>query len=124
MEKTIWIGSLSGSNRKSKTCTEPRRSIQNPNWLGLFAIVIAFVGLTSVAEAQQLKKIPRIGVLVASSAAAASRRIKALQQGLRDLGYVDGSNIKIEYRYAEGKSDQLAPRATELVGLNVDIILA
>src|SRR5207248_1553536 len=76
------------------------------------------------AEAQQSKKIPRIGVLVASSAAAASRRTKAFQQGLRDLGYIDGSNIKIEYRYAEGKSDQLAPRAAELVGLNVEIILA
>jgi putative tryptophan/tyrosine transport system substrate-binding protein len=124
MEKTIWIGSLSGPNRKSKTCTEPRRSIQNPKWLGLFAIVIAFVGLTSVAEAQQPTKIPRIGVLSASSPSAASRRIKAFQQGLRELGYIDGTNIKIEYRYAQGKSDQLAPRAAELVELKVDIILA
>jgi putative ABC transport system substrate-binding protein len=89
-----------------------------------FALCAMLFALSFSVKAQQPKKIPRIGVLVASSAAAASRRIKALQQGLRDLGYVDGSNIKIEYRYAEGKSDQLAPRATELVGLNVDIILA
>src|SRR5262245_7419827 len=89
----------------------------------VYALPALILVTIQFAEAQQPKKIPRIGVLSASSPSAASRRIKAFQQGLRDLGYIDGTNIKIEYRYAEGKSDQLAPRAAELVEL-VDIILA
>jgi putative tryptophan/tyrosine transport system substrate-binding protein len=123
MEKTIWIGSLSGPNRKSKTCTEPRRSIQNPKWLGLFAIVIAFVGLTSVAEAQQPKKLPRIGYLTAASAEAQSSRTDAFRQGLRDLGYVEGKNIVIEYRHAEGNPDRLPELAADLVRLKVDVFV-
>ena len=75
MEKTIWIGSLSGPNRKSKTCAEPfdfaqdklRRSIQNPKWAGLFAIVVALTVCGARAEAQQPTKVPRIGVLAAIS---------------------------------------------------------
>src|SRR5215472_11201559 len=109
----------------NSSCSDNRKSaIQNPKWLGLLIVALALVATRAAAQAQQAKKIPRIGVLVASSASAASQRIKALQQGLRDLGYIDGSNIKIEYRYAEGKSDRLAPLAAGLVGLNVDIILA
>src|SRR4029077_8191540 len=123
MEKTIWIGSLSGPNRKSKTCTEPRRSIQNPKWLGLFAIVIAFVGLTSVAEAQQAKKLPRIGYLSNTDPATESTLSEAIRLALRELGYIEGQNIATEYRYAEGKLDRLPELAAELVRLKVDTIL-
>jgi len=58
-------------------------------------------------EAQQAKKVPRIGYLTIESPSAFSTRAEAFRQGLRELGYVDGKNIVIEYRYAEGKLDRL-----------------
>ena len=67
-------------------------------------------------------KIPRIGLLFASASANAAR-IQAFRQGLRELGYVQGKNILIEERYAEGKLDRYPVLAAELVGLNVDIIV-
>jgi putative ABC transport system substrate-binding protein len=87
--------------------------------------VMSIVALASVhlAEAQQAKKVPRIGFLLASSLSANSARIEALRQGLRELGYVEGKNIVIEYRYAEGKLDRLPALAAELVRLKVDIIV-
>ena len=75
------------------------------------------------AEAQQPKKVPRIGFLVSSPASAISARIEAFRQGLRELGYVEGKNIVIEWRYAEGKSDRLPELAAELVRLKVDVIV-
>ena len=59
------------------------------------------------AQAQQPGKIPRIGFLVSGFPSSAARRIQAFQQGLRELGYVEGKNIVIEYRYAEGKPETL-----------------
>ena len=91
--------------------------------MGLFAIVIAFVGLTSVAEAQQPTKIPRIGVLSAGSRSSASSRIEAFRQGLRVLGYTEGQNIIIEFRYAEGETKRFADLAAELIGLKPDVIV-
>ena len=75
------------------------------------------------AWAQQPKKIPRIGFLGASSPSAISARLEAFRQGLRELGYVEGKNIVIEYRYAEGKLDRLSALAVELVRLGVDVIV-
>jgi putative ABC transport system substrate-binding protein len=75
------------------------------------------------ARAQQPKKIPRIGYLGASSASAASVRVEAFRQGLRELGYVEGKNIVIEYRFAEGKLDRLPALAAELVRLKVNVIV-
>jgi putative tryptophan/tyrosine transport system substrate-binding protein len=75
------------------------------------------------AEAQQPTKIPRIGYLSTVSPAANVTRIEALRQGLRELGYVDGKNIVIEWRYAEGKVDRLPSLAAELVRLKVDVII-
>ena len=77
-----------------------------------------------LAEAQQAGKVPRIGFLVASSPSFYSSRIEAFRQGLRELGYVEGKNIAIEYRFAEGKEDRLRELAAELVRLKVDIIVA
>jgi len=74
------------------------------------------------AEAQTTK-IPRIGFLITSSAAVIAPRMDAFQQGLRDLGYVEGKNIVIERRHAEGKLDRLPALAAELVRLNVDAIV-
>ena len=76
------------------------------------------------AEAQQPKKIARIGYLSAGDPVSRRDRIEALRQGLKELGYVEGKNIIIEYRYAEGRSDRLPELARELVRLNVDIIFA
>jgi len=77
----------------------------------------------SSAAAQQPTKVPRIGYLSALSQPADSYRREAFRQGLRDLGYVEGKNITIEYRYAEGKLDLLPDLAAQLVRLKVDIIV-
>ena len=82
----------------------------------LFALCVS-------AEAQQPTKIPRIGFLFALSRSAVSARIEAFRQGLRELGYVEGKNIVIEWRFAEGKPDRLPTLAAELVRLKVDIIV-
>ena len=75
------------------------------------------------AEAQQPAKIPRIGYLSSSSASTSPDRREAFRQGLRELGYVEGKNIVIEWRYADGKFDRLPALAAELVRLKVDIIV-
>ena len=92
----------------------------------LFSIllVVAVVVVAAIAHAQQPGKIPRIGYLSTNTPAAMSTRTEAFRQGLRELGYVEGKNIVIEYRYAEGKRDRLPTLAAELVRLNVDIIVS
>jgi putative ABC transport system substrate-binding protein len=77
----------------------------------------------AVAEAQQPTKVPRIGYLIATSPSVISVRIEAFRQGLRELGYVEGKSIVIDYRWAEGKLDRLPALAAELVRLNVDVIV-
>jgi len=74
-------------------------------------------------EAQQPKKVPRIGYLIATSPSVISARIDAFRQGLRELGYVEGKSIVIDYRWAERKLDRLPALAAELVRLNVDVIV-
>jgi putative ABC transport system substrate-binding protein len=103
------------SNLKSK--------IQNRKWLGLFAIVVALTVCGERAEAQQPARIPRIGILIPSSGSILSARVEAFRQRLRQLGYVEGKNILIEYRYAEGKSERLPGLAAELLRLKVDVIV-
>ena len=78
------------------------------------------------AGAQQATKVPRIGFLGSLSASASSdqSRAEAFRQGLRELGYVDGKTIIIEYRYADGKFERLPGLAAELVRLKVDILVA
>src|SRR5215467_14423545 len=87
----------------------------------MFACTMLFV-LSLPALAQQ-QKVPRIGFLGATSASTISARIEAFRQGLRELGYVDGENIFIEYRYAEGKPERFPGLAAELVHLKVDVIV-
>src|SRR5713226_79032 len=88
--------------------------------LALGALLLA---LSFQAEAQQPAKIPRIGYLAGASPSSISDRIEASRQGLRELGYVEGKNIVIELRSAEGKADRLPSLAAELVRLKVDIIV-
>jgi putative ABC transport system substrate-binding protein len=82
-----------------------------------------FLTTVMLAEAQQPKKVPRVGYLSASSAAEASARTAAFRVGMRELGYVDGKNIILEFRYAQGKFDRLPELASELVRLKVDVIV-
>ena len=82
------------------------------------------LALCSSAQAQQPKKVPRIGYLGAASYSANRARVEALRQGLREAGYIEGQNIIIDYRYAEEKFDRLSALAAELVGLKVDLIVS
>ena len=110
----IWIGSGSGMNLKS--------AILNLK----FAIILVAMlfALCLPAEGQQPKRIPRIGYLVIAPPSANEARIEAFRQGLRELGYVEGKNIVIEWRSAEGKLDRLPALAAELVRLKVDVIVS
>ncbi len=76
-----------------------------------------------LAEAQQPTKVPRIGFLASGTAAAPPASLEAFKQGLRDLGYIEGKSIAIEYRWAEHKPERLPELAAELVGLKVDVIV-
>jgi putative tryptophan/tyrosine transport system substrate-binding protein len=88
----------------------------------LVAAILLAVAVT--AEAQQPKKVPRIGFLLAPSRSVSESLVDAFRQGLRELGYVEGQNIIIEYRYAEGNLNRLPEFAAELVRLKVDVIVA
>ncbi len=81
------------------------------------------LALPVAARAQQATKIPRIGFLGATDLPATSARIEAFRHGLRELGYIEGKNIVIEYRWAEGKIERLPDLAAELVRLKVDVIV-
>src|SRR5262245_48614724 len=87
------------------------------------AIGALFVTLCLPVEAQQPKKVPHIGYLTSTDPATESIRFEPFRAALRELGYIEGQNIAIEYRYAEGKADRFSALAAELVRLRVDIIL-
>ena len=89
----------------------------------VFAIAFVACALPLRVEAQQAGRVSRIGFLGASSPSAQPANLEALRAGLRDLGYVDGKDIVIEYRWAEGKYDRLGALAAELVRLKVDVLV-
>ena len=89
-----------------------------------FALSALLLALCFPAEAQQPKKVARIGYLSNTDPARESARSEAIRLALRELGYVEGQNIAIQYRYAELKLDRLPELAAELVRLKVDIIVA
>jgi ABC-type uncharacterized transport system substrate-binding protein len=125
-----WSASFS-VNRQPKICpfdkfgtdSAPSQRIQNRKLAGLFAIVVALTVCGGRAQAQQPTKIPRIGYLNAASLSALAARVEAFRQGLRELGYVEGKNIIIKWRHAEGKLDRLPALAAELVLLKVEVIV-
>jgi putative ABC transport system substrate-binding protein len=86
-------------------------------------LVVALLAIGVIAEAQQPKKLPRIGYLSQRDAATESTRSEAIRLALRERGYIEGQNIAIEYRYAEGRPDREPGLAAELVRLKVDIIV-
>ena len=83
-----------------------------------------FLTTTSLAQAQQPKKVARIGFLAAATRTGGAHITEAFLQGLRELGYVEGQNIIIEYRWADGNFERLPDLAAELVRLKVDVIVA
>jgi len=87
----------------------------------LAPVVLLAVGVT--AEAQQAKKVTRIGYLSSQDPAHESARAEGIRLALRELGYIEGQNIAVEYRYSEGKTDRVPELAAEVVRLKVDIIL-
>jgi ABC-type uncharacterized transport system substrate-binding protein len=89
-------------------------------YLALGALLFA---LCFPADAQQPKKVPRIGYLASGDPASESTRFEAIRLALRELGYIEGQNIATEYRYTEGKIDRAPGLAAELVRLKVDIIV-
>jgi ABC-type uncharacterized transport system substrate-binding protein len=101
-----------------------KSNIENQKWPGIFVIALTFAFGGAAATAQQPAKIPRIAHLSGSSLSSMAARIEAFRQGLRELGYVEGKNIVIEWQSAEGKFDRLPALATELVRLRVDIIVS
>src|SRR5215471_11233383 len=88
-----------------------------------FLVAVMLLAGAVLAEAQQPAKIPRIGYLSNADPATDSARAGGLRLALRELGYIEGQNIAIEYRFAEGKVDRASELAAELVRLKVDIIV-
>src|SRR4029450_13221820 len=91
----------------------------------IFALALCamFLALCFPTQAQQPKKVSRLGYLSNADAATDSARAEGIRLALRELGYIEGQNIAIEYRYAEGKPDRFPELAAELVRLKVDIIV-
>jgi putative ABC transport system substrate-binding protein len=97
--------------------------MKNRKFMGL-ALGAMLLALSFPSEAQQPKKVPRIGYLSPVDPATDSPRAEGIRLALRELGYIEGQNIAIEYRYAEGKVDRFSELSAELVRLKVDVIVA
>ena len=103
---------------RSRSDVLKSKMIQNLKWLVLATFLLATL---SPAEAQQPKKVPRVGFL--SVRAGIESREETFRQGLRELGYMEGQNMIIEWRFAKGKADRIPELAAELVRLKVDVIV-
>ena len=88
-----------------------------------FAVSTMLLALCFSVDAQQPKKVPRLGYLSMSDAAIESTRAEGVRLALRERGYIEGQNIHTEYRYAEGKSDRYPELLAELLRLKIDIIV-
>jgi len=121
-----WVVS-SSDNPKSKTCPELCRRIEKrprrPKWRGVVAFAVAFALCGAVAQAQQTGRIFRLGFLDNSTASGIAVLLDAFRQELSKLGWIEGKNITIEYRFAEQKNERLPELAADLVRLKVDLIL-
>jgi ABC-type uncharacterized transport system substrate-binding protein len=118
MHKTLLHLSLNScsDNRKSK--------IENRKWVRIIAIVVALTLCGARAQAQQTGKVVRIGFLDVSTAVGSGVLVEAFRQELSKLGWIEGKNIAIEYRFAEQKAERLPELAADLVRLKVDLIVA
>src|SRR6266404_3669007 len=94
--------------------------------VGWSSILVAamLLAVAVIAEAKQPKKIPLIGYVSGSDPKTPGYQVEAFRQGLRDLGYIEGKNILVEYRYIEGGLDSVPGLVAELVQLKVDVLVA
>jgi len=122
MNEIFWLRVLNSRSGNRKFKSGP--ADENLKLAKIIAIVLTFVFSVAAARAQQPAKVPRIGYLSGSGLSGLAARIEAFRQGLRELGYVEGKNIVIEWRSAEGKFDRLPELAAELVRLKVDVIVS
>ena len=113
---------FSSDNRKPVVSNVEPSAIQDRKLVGIVALAITLAMCGAVAQAQQPTKIPRIGHLSAGFTSDPARQ-EAFRQGLRELGYVEGKNIVIEWRFGEGKSERVPVLAAELVRLKVNVIV-
>src|SRR5262245_171739 len=86
-------------------------------------VAVLLLAVAVITEAQQPKKVPRIGYLSSQDAAGEAARAKSIGRALCEFGYIEGPNIVTEYRYAEGKIDRYSELAAELVRLRVNVIV-
>src|SRR5215831_192608 len=89
----------------------------------IVTLILSLLTAPLTSSAQQAAKVPRLGLLIPGSSSAFAPRIEAFRHGLRDLGYVEGRNITIEYRFAEGQYDRLPALVAELIRLHVDLMV-
>jgi putative tryptophan/tyrosine transport system substrate-binding protein len=119
----MYVAQVQAQNKHSHEAKGTRREEKmNKRKLGSFALSVMLLALSLPVAAQQPKKVPRIGFILGSSPGP-DARIEGFRQGLRELAYVEGQNIAIEWRYAEGKEELVPKLAAELVQLNVEIIV-
>jgi putative tryptophan/tyrosine transport system substrate-binding protein len=90
----------------------------------VYALPAFILTTIHLAEAQQRAKVPRIGVVLPGTRSSDAHRSDAFRHGLRELGYVEGQNVAIEYRYAEGKLDRFTELAADLVRVKVDVLVS
>jgi DNA-binding LacI/PurR family transcriptional regulator len=95
------VSNSDSANRKSKG----QKRTRHRRWAAIITIASLFTAWTA-AQAQQPKKLPRIGYLAAPDAATEAARADGFRQALRELGYIDGQTIAIEYRYTQGKPER------------------
>jgi putative ABC transport system substrate-binding protein len=114
---------LISSKRVSDCSDNPKSAIQNPKWVGIFAVALTLVFGGVEAEAQQPGKVARIGYLSNTDRATDSARSEGVRLALRELGYIEGRNLAIEYRYSDGKIDRASDLLADLVRLRVDVIV-
>jgi putative ABC transport system substrate-binding protein len=133
IDKTSSIGlrDIRSDNRSSKpgpfvlrAGSESSRSIENQKWAAVFAIALTLAFAAGLAEAQQPKKVWRIGFLSSVSPGPYTHLYTAFLEGLRDAGYIDGQNVTVKPRWAEGKTERLPNLAAELVDLKVDLMVS
>ena len=92
---------------------------------GAWSLAVLLLSCVHLAEAQQPKKIPRIGYLSgAGDPSNPGPNVEAFRRGLQELGYIEGKNILVEYRYIEGKRDRVPSLVAELVQLKVDVLVS
>jgi putative tryptophan/tyrosine transport system substrate-binding protein len=117
------LAQFQSDNPKTKTCTELRRSIQNSKWVMVVVLAVAFVLYGAAAAAQQPGKVFRIGFLDSGTPFGSAVFVDAFRQELTKLGWVEGKNFTIEYRFAEQKRERSPELAADLVRLRVDLIV-